>query len=164
MRRDFLYFGNEEERLKLRAYEPADCAEMARLFYETVHSVNAADYAPEQLDAWATGEVDLAEWNRAFSARHTLVAVEDGRIVGFGDMTPSGYLDRLYVHRDFQRRGAAAALCDALEARVRGKKITVHASITARPFFEKRGYRLVRSQTVERRGVQMQNFHMEKDN
>ena len=47
---------------------------------------------------------------------------------------------------------------------IRDRKITVHASITARPFFEKRGYRLVRSQTVERRGVQMQNFHMEKDN
>lgn len=31
---------------------------------------------------------------------------------------------------------------------------------TARPFFEARGYRLLRAQTVERRGVSLENFVM----
>ena len=43
----------------LRAYRPGDCREMAALFYDTVHTVNARDYTPEQLDAWAGGPVDL---------------------------------------------------------------------------------------------------------
>lgn len=37
-----------------------------------------------------------------------------------------------------------------------------HASITARPFFEKRGYRVIREQLVERRGEKLKNFVMEK--
>lgn len=44
--------------MTIRKYRPEDCAEMAKLFYDTVHTVNAADYTEPQLNAWATGEVD----------------------------------------------------------------------------------------------------------
>ena len=40
--------------------------------------------------------------------------------------------------------------------------VRVDASITARPFFEGRGYRVVRRQQVLRRGVVLTNFAMEK--
>ena len=135
---------------------------MAELFYQTVHSVNARDYTKAQLDVWATGQVDLAAWDRSFSAHYTVVAVEDGRIVGFGDMDPSGYLDRLYVHKDHQREGIASAICGALEESVPGKTLITHASITAKPFFEQRGYRVVREQTVVRGGIPLTNYVMEK--
>lgn len=134
---------------------------MAKLFYDTVHSVNAADYEPRQLDAWADGQVDLEAWDASFRAHRTLVAEEKGELIGFGDITADGYLDRLYVHRLHQRRGVATALCDRLEQLADGPIVT-HASITARPFFEKRGYRVVRRQQVERRGVLLTNFVMEK--
>ena len=147
--------------MKLRAYRPSDCAEIAGLFYHTVHTVNAGDYTDAQLNAWATGQVDLDAWNRSFLAHESVVAVEDGVIVGFGDMDRTGYLDRLYVHAAHQRRGIATAICDRLERAVPGT-ITTHASITARPFFERRGYRVVRQQQVERRGVLLTNFVMEK--
>ena len=91
--------------MQIRRYTPADCPAMAALFYDTVHRVNCRDYAPEQLDVWATGQVDLESWNRSFLAHHTLVAMKDGVLVGFGDMDSTGYLDRLYVHRDWQGRG-----------------------------------------------------------
>lgn len=148
--------------MKLRSYRPSDCPELAELFYETVHTVNARDYTREQLDAWATGQVDLGQWNRTLEEHHTVVAEEDGRIVGFGDMDGTGYLDRLYVHKDFQGRGIAAAICDALEGGVSVGRLWVQASITARPFFERRGYRVVKEQQVERRGVLLTNFVMEK--
>lgn len=142
--------------MTLRPYRPADCPALAELFYHTVHTVCARDYSSEQLDAWADGQVDLAAWNASFLAHTTLVAVEGGTIVGFADLAPEGYLDRLYVHKDWQRRGVASALCDALtEAKV------THASLTARPFFEKRGWRVVREQQVERHGVLLTNFVME---
>lgn len=148
--------------MTIRLYGSADCGEMAALFYETVHTVNAGDYTPAQLDAWAPGDVDLAEWDRSFREHLTLIAVENGRIVGFGDMDASGYLDRLYVHKDVQGRGIASAICERLEKAVRAERFTVHASITARPFFEKRGYRTLREQTVIRRGVALVNYSMEK--
>ena len=149
--------------MELRPYAPADCAAMAELFYNTVHTVNARDYTPEQLCAWATGEVDLAEWDRSFQAHHTLVAVEGEQIVGFGDLdVERGYLDRLYVHKDYQGQGVATALCDALEASCPAEHFTTHASLTARPFFEGRGYRVLRRQTVVRRGILLDNYVMEK--
>lgn len=146
----------------IRPYRSADCSALAELFYETVHTVCARDYTPEQLDAWATGEVDLTAWDVSFLAHRTLAAVEGESIVGFADMDGSGYLDRLYVHRDFQRRGVAAALCDALEAASAAETFTTHASRTARPFLEHRGWRVVREQTVLRRGVALNNYVMEK--
>ena len=47
-------------------------------------------------------------------------------------MDADGYLDRLYVHKDYQGRGVATALCDALEQAVQCEAYTTHASITAR--------------------------------
>ena len=142
--------------MQIRPYRPSDCGAMAELFYTTVHTVNAADYTPRQLNAWADGQVDLAAWDRSFRAHCTLVAEEGG-----GDITAGGYLDRLYVHHLHQRQGVASALCGRLEETVEGS-VTTHASITARPFFEKRGYRVVKEQQVERHGVLLTNFVMEK--
>lgn len=148
--------------MQLRPYRTQDCPALAGLFYDTVHTVNARDYPPPQLDAWADGHVDLSAWDRSLSEHHSLVAVLDGVIVGFGDMASDGYLDRLYVHKDYQGRGIATALCDALEQAAPGP-YTTHASITARPFFEHRGYRVVREQQVERKGILLTNFVMQKD-
>ncbi len=40
--------------------------------------------------------------------------------------------------------------------------ITTYSSITAKPFFEKRGYQVIKSQEVERFGVKLKNFKMIK--
>lgn len=144
----------------IREYISSNCGQLAELFYQTVHTVNAKDYTKEQLDAWAAGNVDLKGWDKSFSKHYTLVAVEQDFIVGFGDIDSTGYLDRLYVHKDFQRQGIASALCDKLENGF--DKITTHASITAKPFFLHRGYKVVREQHVTRNGVSLTNYVMEK--
>ena len=146
----------------LRPYRPGDAPALGRLFCETIHAVNIRDYSQEQVDAWATGKIDEARWEREMLARCTVIAERAGEIIGFGDMTPEGYLDRLFVHKDFQRRGVAAAICDALEGTVKAERYTNHASLTARPFFQARGYRVVKARQVERRGVMLPNFVMEK--
>ena len=148
--------------MRLRKYRTSDCGHLTKLFYQTVHSVNAQDYTKEQLDVWATGHVDLKEWDESFLKHQTVVAVENHEIVGFGDIDESGYLDRLFVHQDHQGEGIASAICDELEYSVSGKKITPHSSITARAFFEHRGYRVIREQTVIRKGVSLINYIMEK--
>lgn len=56
-------------------------------------------------------------------------------IVGFGYIDKTGYLDRLYVHLDYQRKEIATAICNRLESAV-SENIVAHVSITARPFFE----------------------------
>ncbi len=150
--------------MQIRSYHPNDCRETARLFYETVHTVCIQHYTEEQRCAWAPSNPDLIKWNASFLKHYALVAVENGIIAGFGDISDAGHLDRLYVHRSFQRRGIAGKLCDLLEQQYPVAKITTHASITAKPFFEKRGYRTVREQQVERNGILLTNYAMEKEN
>ena len=146
----------------VRKYQSLDCEEMAQLFYDTVHTINRKDYSKEQLDAWADGTVDLNAWDQSFRAHVSLVAVEGETLLGFADMAADGYLDRLYVSYSAQRQGVATALVQALEARVQVQHYVTHASITAVPFFEAMGYHVVRAQTVERKGVLLTNFIMEK--
>lgn len=146
----------------IRKYLASDCNSLADLFYETVHTVNAEDYSQEQLNVWATGKVDLEQWNQSFMEHYTVVAIEDEKIVGFGDIDQTGYLDRLYVHKDYQKKGVATAICNALEGAVDTAQITTHASITAKPFFEKRGYQVIKQQHVERGGMALINYVMKK--
>ena len=150
--------------VRLRPYREGDCPALAALFTDTVHTVNAAHYTPAQLDAWAPASgPDLQDWEERFQNHITLVAEVEGRLAGFADLDPvQGYLDRLYVGSRFQRRGVASALCDALEQAAAGRPIVTHASRTARPFFEQRGYRTVQARQVQCRGVSLENFLMEK--
>ena len=146
--------------ISIRSYSPSDAAALAALFHDTIHSVNAADYSPEQLDAWApAGWPDIPEWNARLSTQETLVAEIGGEPAGFGSMDADGCLDLLYVGSRFQHQGVAGAICDRLESGVDGDIIT-HASITALPFFRSRGYRLLERREVVRRGVTLVNYTM----
>lgn len=148
--------------MTLRKYRPSDCEEIIKLFYQTVHTINSADYSPEQLNVWATGNENPDVWNKSLSEHYTVVAEENNTICGFGDIDSTGYLDRLYIHKDFQRQNIASQICDVLEKSVVSDRITVHASITAKPFFLKRGYITVKEQQVIRNGISLTNFVMEK--
>lgn len=146
----------------IRRYKPWDCQEITELFYNTVHAINSKDYTEEQIAVWATGCVDLDKWNKSLLAHFSIVAVKNGVIVGFGDINRSGYLDRLYVNKDYQNQGIATRICDELECAPNTGKVTTYASITARPFFEKRNYKVIKEQEVEIHGVFLRNYLMEK--
>lgn len=152
----------EEMEVDIRQYRQSDCKELIELFYNTVHTVNAKDYTKEQLNAWGTGQVDLERWNLSLQEHYSIVAVDNNVIVGFGDIDKTGYLDRLFVHTDYQGKGIATAICNQLEQFVEGN-ITTHASITARLFFETRGYKVIKEQQVERQGVFLTNYMMVKE-
>lgn len=101
----------------------------------------------------------MNKWDQSLREHYSLVAVENEMIVGFEDIDKSGYLDRLFVHEDYQGKGIGTMICNRLEQAVSGSVI-IHASITAKTFFEKRGYRVVKEQQVERKGVFLTNFEM----
>lgn len=154
--------------LYIRDYECGDCRETAELFYETVHRINSADYTEEQIEVWAPKGRDLEKWNASFKekGKKAVIAAEGDRIVGFCDFTSSGFLDRLYVHCEFQGMGIGKALCSEAEryaASCGSSKVTVYASITAKPFFEKLGYSVIRPNEVIKEGVSLTNYFMEKN-
>lgn len=151
---------------ELRPFRPDDAAAVADIFRTTIHTVNAADYTPEQRAVWAPPEADAAHWGRRLAERYCLVAADaENNLLGFGDLSPTGGIDRLFVASTCIRQGVGSALLTALEAesrRLGTTVIEVDVSLTARPFFERHGYRIVTPQTVIRRGVELANFRMEK--
>jgi len=94
---------------------------------------------------------------------YTIVALENNIIVGFGDIDKTGYLDRLYVHKDYQGKKIATLILVELEKKVKPCKIITYASITAKPFFESRGYEVVKENVVIRNNVYLSNYIMEKN-
>jgi GNAT superfamily N-acetyltransferase len=150
----------------IRPYHPRDLTALMALFRASVHGTARRDYSARQLAAWAPRDLDQEAWERRLEANHTLAAEEDAMIVGFAELAPGGHVDMLFVVPDRQRRGIARALLRALEteaARRGEQRLTTDASRTARPFFLAAGFRPVEAREVERRGVRIENFRMEKD-
>ncbi len=151
--------------MRIRPYKQADAAAIVTLFYETVRRVAAADYTPEQLDAWVPVVPDPAAWHARMAPRHTLVAEEKGEIFAFAELDGNGTLDMFYCRHDVQRQGIGSRLLGKIQNHARDmglKRIVTDASITARPFFEAQGFRLIKQNSVERHGVALTNFTMEK--
>lgn len=154
--------------LQIERYQASQIEEVITLFYHTVHHINAAHYSAKQLQAWAPLEErssKAASWQPTLQQNITYVAMKDSFIVGFADMSNDGHLDRLYVHKDYQRQAIATALLAQLEHDANQLKLTsiyTEASITAKPFFEHHGFHVEHKQQVERHQVVMINFVMRK--
>lgn len=147
--------------ITIRKYRNTDCEKISKLFYETVHAINAKDYSDKQLFAWAKNENQLQTRQDDLLEQNTLIAEINEELVGFASITNTGYLDLLFVHKDYQRQGVAKKLCD--EAERLFPVVTTYASITAKPFFEKRGYAVICENVAERLGVKLINYKMQKN-
>lgn len=153
----------------IRKIKENDIENCIYLFQQTVHSVNKKDYTTQQLNAWAPlvepKLIDNYSYWESLLKNISYVAESNNQLVGFGDITSEGYLDRLFIHKDFQKLGIATAIVEKLEneAITHGvEEITTHASITAKPFFEKMGFAVFKEQQWPIRGVKLANFIMKK--
>lgn len=127
----------------IRPYEQRDADATALVFQAAIRATAAVYYAPEQVEAWAGGAIDLERWDRSRSAAWTLVAELDGAVVGFSDLTSDGELGMLFVHPDAGGRGIARQLVTEVLAEGRRRGLSVirtHASRAARPAFERFGF------------------------
>ncbi len=151
--------------VSLRPFRPDDAPVLLTLFRDTIRRVNCRDYAPAQIAAWASDDIDPDQWASRFAGRFVVVAEDQGRPAGFAELEANGHLDRVYVSADHQGQGVGRALVAAVVAEARRLglvRLFVEASITARPFFEAQGFAMLAPQVVVCRGVELVNYRMER--
>lgn len=138
-----------------------------QVFEDAVRITCAGDYTMNQIESWVK-KADLPRWEHLLASGLHFMAAEyipTGEVVGFVSVDSTGYLHSMFVHPLHQHRGVATFLLHAAEEFATGFKAVAldsEVSITARPFFEKQGFRMLCAQKVEVLGVEMDNFVMQK--
>ncbi|HHP5739695.1 GNAT family N-acetyltransferase [Bacillus paranthracis] len=149
----------------IRTFHKEDLEQVLQLFYETVHTINAKNYNVLQLQAWAPDQLDKESWLKSLEKNISYVADYNGMIVGFGDYNEDHYVDRLFTHKDYQRKRIASYILQKLEqeaVNLGHRGIYTEASITAKPFFESKGFICIKEQKKEHNGQIFINYVMKK--
>ena len=151
--------------MHIRAYVDSDAAPTLDVFRRAIRETASRHYSPEQVEVWARPDIDLDGWAQKRAATETLVSTIDDVLAGFIDIDSTGHIDMLFVSPDFGHQGVATALLAAAMASAERSGITtlsVEASLTAKPFFEKHGFVVIEEQKPILRGVEMTNFRMHR--
>ncbi|MEZ9392380.1 GNAT family N-acetyltransferase [Vibrio splendidus] len=151
--------------VRIRNYQTSDAKALWEIYFHTVRNINVRDYSQQQVEAWAPNGFDSELWQKRMNELLPFVAELDGCVVGYTDLQPNGLIDHFFCHHEYQGKGVGKALMEHVftVGRVRGiSRYFSEVSITARPFYEHLGFKVVNEQEVEMRGVKLTNYVMEK--
>lgn len=150
--------------MEIRRATENDIPQIKDLFQQTILAVNTKDYTLEQARWWASKGNDDDLWKERIGQQYFVVAMTNKVVTGFAALKADGYLNSLFVHKDYQGKGIASLLLFHIENYAVERtiyEITVDVSITAKPFFERKGYLLLQQQIVNI-GIEMINYKMNK--
>ena len=154
------------DEIKIRKGKLDDLIEIQLIFVETVSTICQKDYSRNQIKAWISSVENRKRWLNIIENQYLIIAKYKNQIVGFCSLDKSNYIDMFYVHKDYQGRGIAQKLYSEIEKEARRqnqKKLTSDVSKTAKPFFEKNDFKIVKEQAVIRQNIKLTNFKMEKN-
>lgn len=151
---------------KIHPLKEKDIPEMQNLFRTTVLNINIQHYTKEEVEDWASCGDDPARWKELLSHNQYIGAFDENDcLIGFSSMNKEGYLHSMFVHKDWQGKGVATQLLfeiETLAQQFNVTDITSEVSLTARPFFEKKGYKVIKSQKAKANKLKLTNFVMHK--
>lgn len=151
--------------MTIRKATLADLKGITKLFYETIQNVNAKDYSKDEIDDWSSWHENVDRWSEEIMRSYFIVASIDNMIVGMASLDTDGYLNLLFVHKDFQRHGIAKVLLNEIERKAYEQKndlIYSDVSITAKGFFEKYGFIVEKQQLKKSKHKSLVNYKMTK--
>ncbi|MGY3765573.1 GNAT family N-acetyltransferase [Vagococcus vulneris] len=146
----------------IQNYEDKYLNEIIIMIKECIMNINIKDYSEKQVLAWSN--IDLNDFKNSIPENAQIVLTETNKIIGYGDMTNTGYLDRLFVNKDWQNKGIAKLILKELELKCSSTTFSTYSSITAKPFFKSQGYNVIKENQAFLRGETFLNYFMEKYN
>jgi len=147
------------------SFDPAEADLLGVIFFDAVRKGAAGFYDAEQRVAWAPSPPSGPIWAARLAAQRTVVARDAERPVGFMALADDGYIDLAFVDTVHQRRGVGTLLYAQIEAwarEARIERLSAEASLMIRGLFEQQGWTIVQEQRINRAGVTLTNFLMEK--
>jgi RimJ/RimL family protein N-acetyltransferase/N-acetylglutamate synthase-like GNAT family acetyltransferase len=151
--------------IKIYRTSKQDVGMITQLFRDTIQNVNSKDYPEDEIEDWSSRWTDHDKWQEKIEEQYFIKAMIEDKIVGFSSLTTDGYLDFMFTHKDYQRRGVAGNLIRKIERKAKEQGndlIYSDVSITARGFFERHGF-IVEKQQVKKAGnKELINFRMTK--
>ncbi len=155
------------ERWSLRRAALADAPYIAVLVAAAIEGLTAKEYTPAQRAAWiGCVSSDYFRTLILLDQYDVWVATDDGRTLSGVGALHMDEVSYLYVHPRAARMGLGSLLLARLEQSALRRGVTrVHlrSSLTARPFYERRGFRVVRACMLRRGGVDIPCILMEKE-
>ena len=133
----------------VRDYRAQDAPTLRDVFVQAIRVTARAYYSEAQVRAWAAGEFDPVIWQARMDGIQPFVAEVDGRVAGYADVQADGYIDHFFVHPDFGGLGVGRALMEQILARARSQRLHSKVIHAARGFFEKFGFRVVRTDSAQ---------------
>ena len=109
--------------------------------------------------------MNLPQWNDRLKKTNPFVAEEHGQLIGFAELEKTGHIDCFYSAHDWQGKGVGSALLRAIEREAINQGISrlfAEASITAKGFFENKGFTVEGEQTTSLRGEQFISYVVSK--
>jgi putative acetyltransferase len=152
--------------IAVRNYLPGEELALQEIYFESTRRLNSKDYTPEQIERWVAKHADLSEWISRLAGTKPLVAVIDGRPVAFAELEADGHIDFFYCHPDWQGIGVGSELMRAIiDEALRSGVRCLHAevSVTAEPFFTKKGFETVEERNPVICGAPAKQYIMHKD-
>jgi putative acetyltransferase len=143
----------------------SDLAALQAVFVDSIQTSCQNDYNPKQIRVWCASIQNTARWERSLREDFFLVAEHSDQLIGFASLHKLSYLDFMYVHPQFQKQGVAGQLYQLLEEEAMRNKVVIlqtEASITAKRFFEKKGFSEQAKQEVFIDGISLINYKMSK--
>jgi ribosomal protein S18 acetylase RimI-like enzyme len=137
---------------------------MARLHRGTIRHINSKDYPEDAISAWS-GRTSTARFRSSAKKVKRWVAVVDEKVVGFCDHNFKCELGGLYTHKDFQGKGVGKKLMEKAEASMKKqgcKKIKIQSTITAKGFYQKMGYKVIKKSFHRVNDKKLEIFIMSK--
>jgi putative acetyltransferase len=151
--------------MNIRIAQPTDVDAIRQLFQETIETINQKDYNPAQIRIWAAGAQRIANWQKKVQEQYFVVAEKGDIMVGFASIERNGYIDFMYIHKNYQNQGIARSLLKELESKAESLSLTkvwANVSITARPFFKKQGFQITNLSIKSLENIEFENAVMEK--
>ncbi|RYA22558.1 histone acetyltransferase [Malaciobacter halophilus] len=148
--------------MQIIKYDKKYKKEIPELFTNSIHKRCNKEYTKEQLNAWANLDIDYEAWEKRLNKTKPYLVILDKKLVGFVEFYED-YIDCFYVHHEYQGKGLGKAFLLYILKKARQneiKKLRVDASITAKPFFEKYGFKVVKRNIIKRDNQLLINYLM----